>query len=201
MFDYLHGVITRIYPTTLVLDVNGIGFLLSAPLNLLGKIHLEDEVLLPVYTVWREDSVDIYAFENDEQKLLFQRLISISGIGPKTAIAVLSTLSVSEFRRAIMENDFNLISTAQGIGKKTAQRLILEFRNKMGEDTELSALLNPPEEKISDADEVYQAMISMGCSAAEAKGAVSYARKKLGEQASIEDLIRTALKFLKGGSP
>ncbi len=199
MFDYLHGIITKICPNAIVLDVHGIGFLLNVPLSLLSKVHIDEERLIPVYVVWREDSVDIYGFENEEQKLLFQRLVSISGIGPKMALAVLSTLSVNDFRQAVMGNDYNLIATAPGIGKKTAQRLILEFRNKMGEDTELSALLTPPEEKIVDTDEVYQAMLSMGCSNSEARSAVSYARKQLGDHASIEDLIRSALQYLKGG--
>ncbi len=200
MFDYLRGVITKIRSNVLVLDIHGVGYLLNMPMNLLNKVRLNEEAIFPVHTVWREDSVDIYAFESDEQKLLFQRLISISGIGPKMAMAVLSTLSVNEFRQAIMGNDYNLIATAPGIGKKTAQRLILEFRNKMGEDTELSALLSPPEEKVADTDEVYQAMLSMGCSHTEAKNAVSFARKKLGENASVEDLIRISLQYLKGGN-
>ncbi len=198
MFDYLRGVITKIRSNVLVLDIHGIGYLLNVPINLLNKVRLNEEAIFPVHVVWREDSVDIYGFENDEQKLLFQRLISISGIGPKMAMAVLSTLSVNDFRQAIMGNDYNLIATAPGIGKKTAQRLILEFRNKMGEDTELSALLSPPEEKVADTDEVYQAMLSMGCSATEARNAVSFARKKVGENASVEDLIRTSLQYLKG---
>lgn len=199
MFDYLRGVITKIRSSSLVLDIHGVGYLLNVPISLLNKVHMNEEADFPVHVVWREDSVDIYAFENDEQKLLFQRLISISGIGPKMAMAVLSTLSVNDFRQAVMGNDYNLIATAPGIGKKTAQRLILEFRNKMGEDTELSALLSPPEDKVIDTDEVYQAMLSMGCSANEAKSAVSFARKQLGENASVEDLIRTSLQYLKGG--
>ncbi|MGC8847129.1 MAG: helix-hairpin-helix domain-containing protein, partial [Candidatus Hydrogenedens sp.] len=101
--------------------------------------------------------------------------------------------------QAVMGNDYNLIATAPGIGKKTAQRLILEFRNKMGEDTELSALLSPTEDKVIDRDEVYQAMLSMGCSVNEAKSAVTFARQQLGENASVEDLIRTSLQYLKGG--
>lgn len=199
MFDYLRGVITKIRANTLVLDIHGVGYLLNVPSSLINKVHLNDEVLFPVHTVWREDSVDIYAFDNEDQKLLFQRLISISGIGPKIAMAVLSTLTVNEFRQAVIGNDYNLIATAPGIGKKTAQRLILEFCNKMGEDTELSVLLSPPEDKVIDTDEVYQAMLSMGCSANEAKNAVTFARKQLGDNASVEDLIRTSLQYLKGG--
>ncbi|HOL21029.1 MAG TPA: Holliday junction branch migration protein RuvA [Candidatus Hydrogenedens sp.] len=199
MFDYLRGVITKVRTNTLVLDIQGVGYLLNAPISLLNKVHVNEEAMFPVYTVWREDSVDIYAFESEEQKLLFQRLIAISGIGPKMAIAILSTLSVNDFRKAVMGNDYHLIATAPGIGKKTAQRLILEFRNKMGEDIELSALLTPREEVLQDTDEAYQAMVSMGCSASEAKSAVSFARKQLGENASIEDLIRIALRYLKGG--
>lgn len=199
MFDYLRGIVTKVRSQTLTLDVHGIGFLLNVPLSVINKVHENDEMLFPVYVVWREDAVDIYAFENEEQKLLFQTLISISGIGPKMAMAILSTLTVNEFRKAVMGNDYNLIATTPGIGKKTAQRLILEFRNKMGEDTELSALLSPPENKIADTDEVYQAMISMGCSPTEARNAVNFARKQLGEDARIEDLIRTSLQYLKGG--
>jgi len=199
MFDYLRGVITKIRTNALVLDTNGVGYLINVPINLLNKVHLNEEAIFPVQVVWREDSVDIYGFENDEQKMLFQRLVSVSGIGPKIAMAVLSTLSVNEFRQAVMGNDYNLIATAPGIGKKTAQRLILEFRNKMGEDTELSALLSPTEDKVIDNDEVYQAMLSMGCSVNEAKSAVAFARKQLGENASVEDLIRTSLQYLKGG--
>lgn len=199
MFSYLKGIVAKIDASTLVLDVNGIGFLLNVPSGVVSKLKAYQEVLLPVVILLRENGIDIYGFENEEQKILFNNLLQINGIGPKVALSLISTMSVADFLSAVNNNDYKLIAQSPGIGKKLAQRIVLEFRNKMGKDTELSALLSPSKDSYSEGDDVYQAMLTMGCSSSEAKQASNYAKKELGEDAPVEDLIRKALEFIKRG--
>ncbi len=199
MFSYLKGVVTKIDVSTLVLDVNGLGFLLNVPAGVISNFKVYQEVLLPVVVLLRDNSIDIYGFESEEQRILFNNLLQINGIGPKVALSLLSSMSVVDFLSAVDKNDYRLIAQAPGIGKKLAQRIVLEFRNKMGQDTEISALLSPAKEAIQEGDEVYQAMLAMGCSSAEAKQASVYAKKELGDNASVEDLIRKALEFIRRG--
>lgn len=199
MFSYLKGVIAKLDSSSIVLDVNGMGFLLNVPTGVLSRFRIYQEVLMPVVVLLKENSIDIYGFESEEQKLLFNKLLQINGIGPKVAISILSTMSVADFLSAVEKNDYRTIAQSPGVGKKLAQRIILEFRSKMGEDTELSSLLSPQKEVSQEGDEVYLAMVAMGCSSTEAKQASNFARRELGDDAPIEELIRKALLFIKGG--
>lgn len=196
MFAYLRGVITVIKAPMVVVDVHGIGFLAQVPEPFLSKVRVGQEVMMPVYTVWREDSVDLYGFADEEQKSLFLQLISVNGVGPKLALSILSTLRIEDFTRAVMDNDYKKIATTPGVGKKLAQRIILEIKSRLGEDTELAKLISPSESTSSETDEAYQALISMGCTPAEARSAVNFARQQLGVNSPIEEVIRYALQSL-----
>ena len=124
-------------------------------------------------------------------------LLSVSGVGPKAAMAVLSAMSVPEFGRAVTEHNVNAFTKVSGIGKKGAQRIVLEMKAKLGQDPEMNAILGEPETEGDDLrDDVVEALCSLGCTLNEARKAAQKARKDLGEKARDEDLVKVALRSL-----
>ena len=197
MFAFLRGVVAAIGVNRIALDVNGVGFDVLAPDSVQRKLTRNQEVTLLTYCHIREDSFQIYGFLTEEEKALFIMCLDITGVGPKAALGILSVLSVSAFARAVQEHDVAAVSRAPGVGKKLAQRIILEIKTRMGQHPELNALLGAPEKQESlDGDDVYEALISLGCTPVEAKKACAHARETLGEGASDEDLVRAALRSL-----
>ena len=198
MFAFLRGIVAYTGINRIVLDVNGIGYEVQVPDSVQRKLSRNQEATLLTYCHIREDSFQIFGFLSEDEKALFVECLDINGVGPKAALGILSTLSVSAFGQAIQEHDVTAVTRAPGIGKKLAQRIILEMKTRMGQHPELNALLGAPDEK-SDAvegDDVYEALMSLGCSAAEAKKASTHARETLGEDATDEELVRTALRSL-----
>ena len=197
MFAFLRGSVALLGPNRLVLDVNGVGFEVLVPDSVQRKLTQGREATLLTYCHIREDSFQIFGFLSDQEKTLFTMCLDINGVGPKAALGLLSVLSVDAFARAIQEQDVAAVSRAPGVGKKLAQRIILELKTKMGGMPELSALLGTPDGAAEmEGDDVYEALISLGCSAAEARKAATHARDSLGENASDEDLVRAALRSL-----
>ena len=197
MFAFLKGTVAYIGINRIGLDVNGVGFDVQVPDPVQRKLSRNQEVLLLTYCHIREDSFQIFGFLTEEEKALFVECLDINGVGPKAAMGLSSALSVASFAQAIQEHDVTTITRAPGVGKKLAQRIILEMKNRMGQDPELNALLGAPDAAdAADDDDVYEALISLGCSAAEAKKAATRARESLGEEATDEELVRAALRSL-----
>lgn len=197
MFAFLRGTVARKAVDHIELDVGGVGYQVWVPAPVQRKLAVHGEVTLLTHCHIREDAFQIYGFLREEQRALFKTLLVVSGIGPKVALAVLSAMSVPEFGRALLDNDVSAFTRVGGIGKKTAQRIVLEMKAKLGQDTELSAILGEAEEAADlDRDDVIAALCSLGCSPAEAKKAAATARKQLGDQAADEELVRAALRSL-----
>lgn len=198
MFAFLRGTVAIKSRDHIALDVGGAGYSVMTPEPVYRRLIPGQEVTLLTYCHIREDAFQIFGFLKEEERALFILLLSISGVGPKVALAVMSALPAADFGRAVMDNDVKAFERASGVGKKLAQRIILETRSKMGQDTELNVLLGeakndaePPE-----GDDVYEALISLGCTPAEAKKAAAAARKKLGDGARDEDVVREALRSM-----
>jgi Holliday junction DNA helicase RuvA len=198
MFAFLRGTVAYTGINRIVLDVNGVGFDVQVPDSVQRKLSRNQDATLLTYCHIREDSFQIFGFLSVEEKTLFTECLNINGVGPKAALGILSALSVSAFAQAIQEHDVTAVTRAPGVGKKLAQRIILEMKNRMGQDPELNALLGAPDKKedVVEGDDVYEALISLGCSAAEAKKAATHARETLGEKATDEELVFTALRSL-----
>jgi len=152
MIGSLRGIVLARKPDNAIIDVNGVGYQVSLPLNVLADLPGEGkEVFLHIYTHVREDALQLFGFTSEDEKKIFMVLLGISGIGPKMALNILSGLSHEEFLNAIDTEDVAMLCRIPGLGKKTAQRLILELREKLPsatgikdrifEDT-LSALIN-----------------------------------------------------------
>ena len=134
MIGRIKGTLIKKHPPRMLVDVNGIGYEIEAPMRVFFELPENNtEVTIITHHLVREDAQILYGFLNDNQRELFRKLLKVNGIGAKSALAVLSTMSASEFQAVIQSQDVNAIIKVPGIGKKTAQRLIIEMRDKLGE--------------------------------------------------------------------
>lgn len=198
MFAFLRGTVAAKTVDYVTLDVGGIGFEVSVPESVFRRLVPNQEVTLLTYCHIREDMFKIFGFLREDERALFTTFLGISGVGPKAALSILSVLSVAECGRAILENDVKAFTRVPGVGKKLAQRVVLEMKTKLGQTPELSAILGETEaaEASLEGDDVYEALISLGCTPPEAKKAATTARKELGGDARAEELVRVALRSL-----
>ena len=200
MIGYLRGKIIEKEPPLLLLDVGGVGYQLEASMNTfyaLSASACEDEMIaLHVHTVVREDAFLLYGFSSKDERALFQALLKVSGVGPRVALAILSTLSAQEFSVCIQHQDSASLVRVPGIGKKTAERLLVEMRDRVP-TLEISA--ESAEGQVSAvpglaANDATSALIALGFRAADASRAVRAVPDA--ETMSSEELIRLALKAL-----
>jgi len=197
MFSFLRGVVARKGPGHIELDIHGVGYEVWVPDLVYRKLVVDQEATLLTYCHIREDTFQIFGFLREEEKALFKMLLTVTGIGPKVSLAVLSVMSVSQFGRAVQESDVAAFSRVPGVGKKTAQRIILELKVKLGQDAELSAILGEQEEAATaESDDVIAALCALGCTIGEARKAATKARGSLGDTAPVEELVKAALRSL-----
>ena len=196
MITFLKGTLTDALPTQAVIAVNGIGYEVLIPLSSFEKLPaLGQAVTLKTQLVVREDSQTLYGFATDDERDLFKLIQSVSGIGPRLALNVLSGMSVVTFKGAIGAGDVKLLSSINGVGKKTAERMVLELKDKVGvavgAATALGQAAAPRDKTIADAAAALEAL---GTKPAEAQKAAQAAQAMLGPKASVEELVRAALK-------
>jgi Holliday junction DNA helicase RuvA len=198
MFAYLNGKITYKTPTHVYLDCNGVGYFVNISLTTFSQIEQEEQVKLYTHLVVREDAHILYGFFSDEEKNMFLHLISVSGIGPNTARLVLSSLSTHEFQKAIIQGDVRLIQSIKGIGPKSAQRLILELKDKLKKEPVAEGIdaLLPKDSHSVITDEALAALNMLGFQKAQAEKAVQKAMKDNHQIQSVEELIKLSLKNL-----
>lgn len=198
MFAYIKGsleVKTNVY---IVIDVNGIGYKIFMSETAINKLGAIGEIIkIHTYVRVREDDISIYGFNTNEELRMFELLLSVSGIGAKSALVILSNVSVSSFALAIINNDINLLKKLPGIGPKTAQRVILELKDKLkkeneivaNENTDISDTINTAimdDEKIAEAT---AALKVLGYTGKE----IEKALEKVDANLSVEDIIRKGL--------
>jgi len=176
-------------PEGLVLDVGGVGYLVAATPSAVRKADGADEVALHTYLHVREDALQLYGFEEAAERELFLQLLSVNGVGPKVALAIVSGSPAAELRRAIVLEDTARFQAIPGIGKKTAERLLLELKDKLGVDLTTAVGIHRAPPVSSD---ILHALLSLGYSDKEAVAAV----KQLPDGLAVGDGIRHALKML-----
>jgi len=195
MISYVRGVLDYKEPSLVIVDINGIGYEVFVPLSTYQKLPaVGGQVKLHTYHYVREDAMQLYGFLSSEEKEVFELVLSISGVGTKVALSILSFISVNEFRRAIAQGDMKTLTKIPGIGKKSAERMVLELKDKIGDiqiDERMLRLLEA--ESTNDA---VSALLTLGAGQSAAEYAVYRAERLLGEEAKIEDLIAQALKLL-----
>ena len=175
-----------------VATAGGVTYAIGVPLGVLERMPSEgSEVSLKTVPVVREDGWALYGFVEDHERDVFQRLLGASGVGPRLALALLSTLGGARVARAIKENDLGALCTVPGIGRKTAERIVLELRDRLGDISVPGA----PEATAGPPDQAVQAIINLGYSANDAERAVREAVSRQGAGEPV-DLIRGALQLL-----
>jgi len=193
MISYVKGIMDHKEPNHVIIDVNGIGYEVFIPLSTYEKLPpIGSQLKLNTYHYIREDASQLYGFISTEEKETFELVLSISGIGAKVALSILSAVSVDDFRRAIAQGDMKTLTRIPGIGKKSAERILLELKDKVGRiHIEENVIRFAEAESANDA---VAALMSLGASQSMAEYAVYKAEKLLGKDAKIEDIISQALK-------
>ncbi len=186
MIASLRGKLISKKPDSLIIDVAGVGYNVQVPLTLLSSLPEENrEVFLYIHTHVREDAIQLYGFQTDADKRIFTTLLGISGIGPKVALNILSTIPPDNFYNAINSEDVDILCKAPGLGKKTAHRLILELRGK---------LPSLKEKKDTVYDDTLSALVNLGYKKNIAQEALEKAYDS--GHKDIESLLKEALKYL-----
>jgi Holliday junction DNA helicase RuvA len=198
MITFLHGKLVEALPTHVIVDVNGVGYEALIPLSSFARLPEPGQpVTLLTQLVIREESHTLYGFMSSEERDLFRLLVNtVSGIGPKTALNILSGISVIAFRGAVAGGDVRALSQISGVGKKTAERIVVELKDKIGmagawEAASTRRGLSADEQRINDA---VLALISLGFKQVEAHDSVRQAQAALGPQATVENLVRACLR-------
>jgi len=198
VITFLQGKLLEALPTQVILEVNGIGYEVLIPLSSFDKLPQPGSpIKLLTHLVIREDAHSLYGFMTGPERDLFRLLINtVSGIGPKIALNVLSGISVTAFRGAVANQDIKALSQISGVGKKTAERIVVELKDRIGAAGAWEALsaqraLSPEDQKVNDAS---LALMALGFKQIEAHDSIRKAQAVLGPQATVEDLVRACLR-------
>lgn len=176
----------------IILDVNGVGYLLSVPVGCIQHIRTGEEKVFHTHLIVREDDVTLYGFNNVDEKNLFIMLLGVSGIGPKAALSILSAFSVIQVKSAILREDFPLLTKVPGIGGKTAKRLILELKEKVN-DIDLENGLPEVITSSTLSNEALDTLLALGFSRNEAREVLQKVSK---DSLTTEDQLKEALRLL-----
>lgn len=190
MIARLHGQLIEKQPPVLVVDVNGVGYELEAPMSTFYKTILGASVTLFVHQVVREDAHLLFGFASREERDLFRTLLKVNGVGPKMALAILSGMEADAFAACVRQGDVATLTRIPGVGKKTAERLVMEMRDRVG-SAAAGGAAGDSGLPATPARDAVTALIALGYKAAEAERAVGRIKN---DNASAEDLIRQALK-------
>lgn len=198
MITFLHGKLAEALPTQAIVDVQGVGYEVLIPLSSFDKLPAPGQVVkLLTQLVVREDAHVLYGFASAAERDLFRLLINnVSGIGPKTALNILSGMNPVAFRGAVANGDVKSLSQISGVGKKTAERIVVELRDKIGaagawEASSATRTLSAADQKVNDA---VLALMALGFKQVEAHDTVRGAQTLLGPEATVEELVRASLK-------
>lgn len=195
MYSYIKGKITEIGESYIVVETGGIGYELSVSANAMSEFAARDgEVKVYCYLSVREDGVSLFGFSSEREKAMFLKLVAVSGVGPKLALTVLGGMTTEQFAAAVIGSDIKALSKIKGVGKKTAERIALELRDKVSKDYEA---VNPGEFTMAETitvdvnEDAVLALMTLGYSKQESEAAVSRVQK---DGMTLEQLVYAALK-------
>ncbi|MFW6219140.1 MAG: Holliday junction branch migration protein RuvA [Bacteroidota bacterium] len=195
MYEFILGKIAERTPAYMVLEVNGIGYFINISLHTFSRVGDKNEIRLFIHEVVREDAHLLFGFADKRERDIFRLLISVSGVGSNTARLILSSLSPDEIEQAILSGNVNLLKSVKGIGLKSAQRLIVDLKDKIGKSKEGEEILIHQDNTIKE--EALSALVTLGF----AKGLVEKTLTKIlaregSKDMSVEDMVKVALKQL-----
>ena len=198
MIYSLHGAVTSILDTQVVVDVNHVGYLVQCTVPHVQSLQVGALVDIIIYHHIKEDNQQLFGFESADERSFFELLISVSGIGPKVALAMMSSVPVSDLSRAIQTDNIMLITQCQGVGKKTAERLVIELKDKVSHVAVVEAVSETMQDAppAHDSEDIVMALRQLGYQKDEIKrGFIKHARE-LATVDAIEDQIKVLLKYL-----
>lgn len=201
MISYIKGELTEVFEDTVVVETNGIGYNIRVPGSVLDRLpSVGSSVRIYTYLYVKEDAMNLFGFLNRDDLSVFKLLLNVSGIGPKGALAILSTIGPDDLRFAVLSEDVKTISSAPGIGAKTAKRLIIELKDKLKLAEVFETALANKEKASSENDvllarnEAVEALVALGYASAQAMKAVQ--QVKNAEEKDSEQILKEALKKL-----
>ena len=200
MITFLDGILIESLPTQIVVEVHGVGYRVLIPLSSFDRLPATGaRVRILTHLQVREDAHVLFGFMSTDERDLFRLLVNhVSGIGPKTALDVLSGISVTHFKAAVVNGDAGLLAKTKGIGKKTAERIIVELKDKVGIAAawEAASAAHAPTAEQQRINDAVLALISLGYKQIEAHKAILMAKEKSGAAQTTEELVRQALKLM-----
>jgi Holliday junction DNA helicase RuvA len=197
MITYLEGLLDEKHPTRTVLDVGGVGYEVFIPLSSYDRLpDTGKEVRIHIFDHLREDAHTLFGFSTLEERRMFELLLSISGIGPKLALSALSGMTVRELKAAVVEGNVKRLSSISGLGKKTAERIVVELRDKLGKGEAMEAMTAEDDAGDVTLRDAVLALISLGYKQEPAQKMVRQVLAREGGAATVEEIVKQAL----GGS-
>lgn len=199
MYEYFQGKIKELNPSFVVLDIGGIGYFINISLftytHFSGTTSDQNDQLIYVHQIVREDALLLYGFANPKEREIFRQLLSVSGVGANTARLILSSMSPDEIIQSVRTENVNALKSVKGIGAKSAQRIIVDLKDKIGfeESQEIDEIV--PHDYNTIRNEALSAMITLGFSKRQSETVIEKVLKEIPE-ASVEDLVKNALKRL-----
>jgi len=193
MISYIKGEIADKFPTHVIIDVQGIGYHINISLNTYSQIAEQKQILLHIHEIIREDTHELYGFYSVREREVFRHLISVSGIGANTARMILSSLQVEELEQVIIAGNVNALKSIKGIGLKTAQRVIVDLKDKIGKSASTAEIFTPADNTIKN--EALSALVMLGFTRNASEKAIDKVLKTSGNKA-VEEVIKLALKQL-----
>ena len=193
MIEYLKGKITSLTPTYVIIETGGLGYFVNISLSTFTRLENMEECRLLIHEIIREDAHLLFGFFDEEERYIFRLLISVSGVGANTARMMLSSVEASGIERAILESDVGMLKGIKGIGAKTAQRIIVDLKDKVGKSTETGEIFT--DEGNTIREEAFTALVMLGFP----KNSVNRTLDKLlreDRDLTVEQLIKKALNIL-----
>jgi len=195
MISHLRGKLVQKSPTEIIIDVNGVGYQVHIPLSTFEKIDkLDGEVNILTYMHVREDAMILFGFATEAERDIFKMLISISGIGPKIAQGILSGIGTNDLREAIQLGNIDVLTSISGVGRKTAERIVLELRSKLGKIEFTEQTVTPSSQQLKTRSEAIIALMSLGFNRTSAEQAIrTILNESANKELPVEELIKMAL--------
>jgi Holliday junction DNA helicase RuvA len=193
MIDYIKGTITQINPTFITVETGGIGYFINISVNTFSRLETKTEVRILIHEIIREDSHQLFGFADSAERDIFRLLISVTGVGANTARMMLSSINPEEIEKAILGSDVDILKSVKGIGLKTAQRIIVDLKDKVGKQAGSGEIFAFSDN--TKREEALSALVMLGF----AKNAVSKVLDKIVREEknlTVEDMIKRALKNL-----
>lgn len=187
MISSLSGRVAAIEAAGVVVDVRGVGYLVHVPAGMLATLTVGQELTVPTQLIVREDSMTLYGFPTSAHRGVFTDLVSVTGVGPKLALSILSALQPDQLHRAVASNDVDALTSIPGIGKRSAQRIVMELKDRLGVSIDLAI---DPSSKLA---EVRDALIGLGYTPGELREVLDRLQEHPG---GVEELVKSALKDL-----